>query len=130
MPVVDNINHGLSISVEVVGGLVAVLLLYGLLFARTAPVVFLSVFLSVFTVFVGQVSAGQYLVNHFQCTLSAPPNTTCARDRFQVMLNHVGAALRVEPKAVYLVLMVTMHLVILVGFFRLYTLLLREKGFL
>jgi hypothetical protein len=123
-----NVNHSLSLGIEITNALVVVLLVYGLLFCPNPRVVFLCIFLAVFGIFLGQVSH-YCVVDHVQYTMSVTPDTF-PRNRFEIVSDKVGTVARVEPKAIYLVLLVMMHVVILVGFFRLYTMLLKEKGFL
>ena len=125
----SNIHHGLTIALETVNALIAILLVYGLLFCPNPNIVFLCVFLSILFIFIGQVSH-QCLINHLQTTWTVTPDTTASFNRFEKVSNAVGNCIRVQPTAVYLVLLVTMHFVVLVGFFRLYTMLSREKGFL
>ena len=128
MKTVHNMNDSLSLGIEITNGLVVVLLVYGLLFCPNPFIVFLSIFLAVFGIFLGQVSH-YCIVDHVQNTLSVTPDTF-PRNRFQIVSDKVGIVARVEPKAIYLVLLVMMHVVILIGFFRLYTMLVKEKGFL
>jgi hypothetical protein len=128
MTTVHNVNDSLSLGIEITNGLVVVLLVYGLLFCPSPFIVFLCIFLAVFGIFLGQVSH-YCIVDHVQCTMTTAPETF-PRNRFEILSDGVGKAVRLEPKAIYLVLLVMMHIVVLVGFYRLYTMLSKEKGFL
>jgi hypothetical protein len=125
----SNIHRGLTIALETVHGLIVILLVYGLLFCPNPNIVFLCLFLSILIIFIGQVSH-QCLMNHLQYTWTLSPETAASQNRFDMVSKAIGNCTAMEPTAVYLVLLVTMHFVVLVGFFRLYTMLSREKGFL
>ena len=123
-----NINNSLFVSLEVVNALVAILLLYGLLFCPSSFIVFLCIFIAVFGIFLGQVSHS-CLVNHLQCTMNIIPETT-PQNRFQTLSHGIGKTVLLDPTAIYLVLLVMMHIVVLLGFVRLYNMLSKKKGFL
>lgn len=127
MPV--NVNHNLSTGLEAVGAIIGLLLLGGLLFSNDLGLLYASLFLSVFFIILAQVS-GDSLLNHLQSTCSCAQPEDARRNRFEMASHHVGKTISIDPKAVHLVLLVMMHFVVLIGFFRLYTLLSREKGFL
>jgi hypothetical protein len=113
------------VSLEVLNGAVGCLLLYGLLFSPDAPTVFGCLFFASVLMVLGQITS-DYLLNHVQTSFCIQQTSN---QRLKYISECVYEKTNVDANAVYLLLMTMMYTVVIIGFYRLYVMLSREKGF-
>lgn len=102
-----------------------VMVLYGLLFVQDALLLFFCLFLSVFVIVVGQLSK-QYWLDVLTSTFRVQDKNITRLEYHSTIIGHT---LFIDPTAVAVSFQVVVNLIILFGFYRLYTMFSKRKDF-
>jgi hypothetical protein len=121
------VHQAIYTTWEILHGLVILLLVYGMLFCPQIYVIYASVVASIVLIVLAQLT-DDTLINHLQSMHEMHPKEE--KSRFQIIAQHVGTTVRIEPSAVYLFLLIMTYLTVMVGFFRLFQKLSLLQGFL